>query len=383
MVVKKLIISYSFLCFLGIILGVSAEEPRKDVEKTSILYPVIIDSKWGMINDKGQVVIKPTYRMIGHLTFGLRRVQLEGKLWGYMNEKGEMVIAPQYQTAMFFIDGLAKVRLNDRYGFIDTKGKVIIPVEYQDMYNSAKDGLIAAKKNGRWGFINRKNKTVIGFTYLMIHAFSEGLAAVQIKNADGKKLWGYIDTTGKWVIQPTIYRADPFEHGVANVEIYDDIKKRNTHARIDKTGAVLLKTDAEIWAYTSIAGHTSLLVDGLWNLVNEKNEVIIGHISEEPIENFSDGLLPVKIKGRWGFVNIMGIIVIEPQYRDIGHVFSEGLVAVKIGSKWGFIDTKGRLVIKDEFDASGGFNGEMARIFIGGNTVYINKKGEQIWPKKK
>ena len=47
-------------------------------------------------------------------------------LWGYINERGEMVIPPTYSYAFGFSCGKAKVYLQDgRVAFIDQTGKII------------------------------------------------------------------------------------------------------------------------------------------------------------------------------------------------------------------------------------------------------------------
>ena len=48
------------------------------------------------------------------------------ELWGYINERGEMVIPPTYSYAFGFSCGKAKVYLQDhRVAFIDKTGKII------------------------------------------------------------------------------------------------------------------------------------------------------------------------------------------------------------------------------------------------------------------
>lgn len=58
------------------------------------------------------------------------------------------------------------MRIGDRYGFLDTYGKVVIPVEleYCEAFNH---GLAMIRKDDKWGAINKKGELVIDakFTY--------------------------------------------------------------------------------------------------------------------------------------------------------------------------------------------------------------------------
>ncbi len=100
-----------------------------------------------------------------------------------------------------FSEGRGRVRLLtqgfERYGYVDGKGKMVIPPQYLAIGNFAQ-GLAPVKfSNQKYGFIDRVGKTVIPPQYDLAYGFSDGLAIVQI---DGKM--GAIDRRGKFVIQP-------------------------------------------------------------------------------------------------------------------------------------------------------------------------------------
>ncbi|MEK6497260.1 WG repeat-containing protein, partial [Campylobacter jejuni] len=50
--------------------------------------------------------------------------------YGFVNTKGDLVISCQYDNALSFTDGLARVCMDGKYGFINTKGRLIIPYQY-------------------------------------------------------------------------------------------------------------------------------------------------------------------------------------------------------------------------------------------------------------
>lgn len=72
----------------------------------------------------------------------------QGVLFGYVDDAGKMVIPAIYEVAFRFRDGFAIVKKNDKWGAIDTNGKVVIPFKYDGYsgkwFKKSKAGVIAA-----------------------------------------------------------------------------------------------------------------------------------------------------------------------------------------------------------------------------------------------
>lgn len=60
---------------------------------------------------------------------GFSAIKINDK-YGFIDKKGNIVIAPIYNFASSFSEGLAEVRINYKYGFIDTKGNIVISPVY-------------------------------------------------------------------------------------------------------------------------------------------------------------------------------------------------------------------------------------------------------------
>ena len=89
-------------------------------------------SKWGYMNTKGNIVIRPKFIRAKEFSEGLAAVETE-KGWGYIDTMGEFVLEPIYNDADCFSEGLAAVFLgNDvhfvqsKNAFINRRGEVII-----------------------------------------------------------------------------------------------------------------------------------------------------------------------------------------------------------------------------------------------------------------
>lgn len=128
-------------------------------------------------------------------------------------ENWEWAIKPQFDTACAFSEGLACVKLNDKWGFIDKTGKIVIKsqFDYSDRFN---EGLACVKLNDEYGFIDKAGKMVIKPQFDSCYDFSEGLARIVL---NGKR--GFIDKTGKIVIKPHFDNCDSFREGLAHVII--------------------------------------------------------------------------------------------------------------------------------------------------------------------
>ena len=64
----------------------------------------------------------------------------------------------------FVCEDRAKVRLNDKEGYINTEGKAICPIMY-DETDIFSEGLASVCIDGKWGFINVEGEEVCPFQF--------------------------------------------------------------------------------------------------------------------------------------------------------------------------------------------------------------------------
>ncbi|MBF7048142.1 WG repeat-containing protein, partial [Campylobacter volucris] len=60
--------------------------------------------------------------------------------------------------------GMAAVEIDNKWGFIDKNGKLIIEAKYDNAYDFS-EGLARVELNGKWGFINKKGEIAIDTKY--------------------------------------------------------------------------------------------------------------------------------------------------------------------------------------------------------------------------
>ncbi|MCW3110912.1 MAG: repeat-containing protein [Segetibacter sp.] len=214
----KLAGKWGFLDSIGnVMVGFEWDEVIKDFDKNGRVtlrkgkQSEILDRKdLKPLQASGENVI--FYEEKGSYYAGLAKVSINKK-YGFIDEKGKEVIPLLYDDAQIFINGFAQVKSGKKYGYIDKTGKVVIPLIYESTGYSINDNSIGVKINDKWGIIDTKGKTIIAATYEAAESFSEGLAAVKL---NGK--WGYVDKLGKQVIPFKYGKVGSFKGGVAAVK---------------------------------------------------------------------------------------------------------------------------------------------------------------------
>jgi hypothetical protein len=92
-----------------------------------------------------------------------------------------------------YCDGLARVKINQKWGFIDTTGNVVVPPKYNQVENFV-DGLAKVRTGQRWGLVDKTGAVIIKPTFEWIYDFNDGIAKVKI---DGEEY--YMDRNGQRV----------------------------------------------------------------------------------------------------------------------------------------------------------------------------------------
>lgn len=224
----------------------------------------------------------------------------------------------------------------ERYRFIDPRGVEVFATELDPRFSLVGDfseGLVRFSTRGSgapggerlWGYMDRKGKVVVPAKYMDARDFHAGLAAVKpvLFDGEGKPqprppggwLWGYIDTSGKLVIPPTFLAAGDFSEGLAAVQVQSEGKSLHWEW-IDRTG---------------------------------RKQFAVGNASA-PGE-FRDGLARI---GPAGFINAKGKLAIECHGKaSLDFDGGLARLVSRDSKAWAYIDTKGRTVWTEDADAFG------------------------------
>ena len=192
------------------------------------------ESKAGYINTKNEWVIPPTYQYAFAFQQGVARVK-KGRNYMYINLKGEPVIQDfdNYMIQNYVIEPsdntyIVGVRKECKYMVYDLNGNLLDT--YDGFINNwSGNAIFGVKKGGKWGYIDGYGKVIIPLEYEEVGNFSEGLAAVR---KDGK--WGYINLKNEVVIpiEFTNRGVSSFKNGVAKYYTDSDIGLINMKGEI-------------------------------------------------------------------------------------------------------------------------------------------------------
>ena len=302
-------------------MNTTGKQPQEDPQNpVPFAAAVKKDGKWGVINDRAEVVIPMQYdkaaitlapdnlqtRELSAASpsrWNLIEVQ-QGKKRGFYSREGQVIVPVSYTSRSAWMEDTVVVQTaSNRNALYDINGTELAPAEYSYI-SPASDGMAAMKKDGKYGFLSISGNTILP-QYEEVQSFADGLAPVK---EHGK--WGVIDKAGRTVV-PSIYQ----ETGPAYAEGLLAVKKDNRWGFIDKSGKEII---APSYKKVQLA--------------------------------FQNGMAAVQDnQNLWGFVDSKGVQVIAPQYKAVYTPFSEGLAGVSTVDGKGYIHPDGRLAFMADY----------------------------------
>lgn len=181
-------------------------------------------------------------------------------------------------------EGLQIIYQQNRYGFIDSRGRLRIANRYEGA-RPFKEGLAAIKIRGRWGFISHEDALVIQPNYDSVSDFTAGRSVVRRKDA-----WGMIDLAGKPVLQIR----------------YQEIS-------------------------TSTSGNLRIRENGLIGMASTSGTVTIQPKYLE-LSDPGTGNYIVRIGDQWGVISADGLSIIPAIYKGIEYLPDLELYSCRLGA---------------------------------------------------
>lgn len=318
---------------------------NKKTEVSLNLLPVKQGEYWGYVNQDGKYVINPQFEQAFAFVNGLALVKTTEGKYGYVDEKGTFVIKAIYKSATQFSEGFAAVVKDGQHiEFIDQKGSSVfmLPVEVEEA-GVFSEGLALVKSDGKYGFIDTKGKVVIACQFELAGDFSEGLSAIQQKEKD-KYLYGYINKEGKTVIHPQFENAWKFSDGKALVKVKDK------YGFIDKDGKIDITPQFDDAGFFE-QGLALAKQGELWGYINKEGKFEINPQFKEAYQFGENGLAPVRstTNNKWGFINKEGKMAIDPQFDGVSY-FIDDVAVSSLGEKYGLISAEGKYKFNPQFE---------------------------------
>ncbi|MBX9850781.1 MAG: WG repeat-containing protein [Cytophagaceae bacterium] len=332
---------------------------------------VKMENSWGVIDNKGKFVIPNNYGKISYIPktndslFLLEKFQTKS---GIINEEGKIIIEPQFDDIGEFSQGFAKARMHGRWGFISPSADTLTDFKFDETKNFT-EGLAAVKVKSKWGYINLEGDMAISPQFDFAGDFHGGLAMVKVK---GKI--GYIDQSGKIIIETKYLKGTDFYGNLAAV------KKKRKFGLINKEGKWVVKPAYKKVEFTS--NGSAIVKAKKYGLINNSGKHLLKCKFKKINPFFESRALVFTTKHGAGYIDSTGKFVIHAQYKNAGN-FSEGVAKVLINNKYGYINKAGEIVINPTYRTCSEFKEGKAFVTTADNkSGFINKSGEIIIPFK-
>ncbi|HMR18900.1 MAG TPA: WG repeat-containing protein [Sphingobacterium sp.] len=397
------------------------------------LIPVYDQGKWGYINGEGKVVIPFVYddahrfhcekalvyrdgrymfinaqnqiketlpysnvRLLNNGFFVYRKV----KGYGWMASCGGRVDFEGYKVINGFHNPYILVSQNGKYGYLNNKKEVLLPLVYDDA-EDFHNGLAYVRKDGERIFIDTLGNTVFsGEKYDRMLSFSEGLA------------WGFrdrryfaLDTSGQEIFSVDYDKVEPFLEGVSIVE------KDNKYGIIDKSGNIIvpllyddlsfegdnikaerddyygvINTEGRIVApivydyiYERSFGRIIVNKNDKFGLLDRTGKELLP-VKYDDIDELWNGLLVLKLGDKSYIAKIYQNEIIETDYENIESYSPYTAIAKKRNGKYGLLDRAGNLVEDIQFDQFSNNNHRDLLVRVGEQWGSINETGQFVIP---
>lgn len=333
------------------------------------------DDAFYLIKDGNGIVVNLTLKNnspnVKHedTPFDYQRIKRNGK-YGFVNCYGEEIPCQYQDAAKLFSDDLAAVVQNDKVGFIDKKGNLVIPFQYDYSTSVLKDtdgplatlyifseGYACVKKGKKYGFIDKQGNTVIPFVYDWPGAFHDGVAVVA-KTIGGKELFGLIDKNNSTIL--------PFEFDYGHYQEKVYVMKKNDSKTLSLKDGIYsaqgkclspCQYDGSGFALVfNPHGYSIANKNGKFGIVNYKGEELIPciydlcafnlHLSESGVQTMS-GTVIVQLNEKMGVLNLQNnvLVPVEFDYLRSSYYDKNLFIVGKQRSRKGLYDTNGNCTL--------------------------------------
>ncbi len=329
----------------------------------------------------------------------------KGNKWGLVNEKGEYSLAPTYDAIGKFDEfGYAKIQVKENVGLIDTKGNIAVEAIYQDV-KMIDSSLFSVQKNGEWTIVNDKNQTILTEAFNLIE---------NIENTDYYKYYwkgkvGLFSKQGQLITKAiyddissskfdrfkieTIDEKGKSKYGLMNLkgELILPIKYNNIEQEFQNF--IFIHTDKG-WGICS--DDRKLLTAPKWlswmklndnwlKFANEESVVLFNIqnltlLAEGKYDNFipfSDTEVMIR-KGRYvGLMDFTGKELLTCTYQEI-QPFTATSYRVRQNGKWGIVGLNDTEILKYHYDYIAPLRGSVAGIKHCNSYGIVNIQGEIV-----
>jgi WG containing repeat len=301
--------------------------------------------KWAVLSRDFREVSGFLYDEVNYFDERGQSLVRQNTQWMLIDTNGKIIKQLAFNEVYGFStdDVYKKAGLNKQYGYVDRAFNVIIPFEYEDAgHVNAGVNLFPVKKEGKWGYVNERNQIVVPLVYNYVSSIYKGFGWIK----DHKyQTIGLVAADGRILFD---------DHRYAEIEYGQE-------------GTLICTTKRPM----QIAGN---FPKGY--LDSATLQVLIAP-QFEACQPFWNGLAAVKKNGLWGIIDKTGNLVVPCQYEYMDYWAGNYLVSMK--DKTGMIDKKGNLLIPVEYEHCS-YSGSFATVYKSNRQGLLHYSGKVAVP---
>lgn len=374
-------------------------------------YVIVEDDKgFSYINNKGENIFNAHFNKAYFFSNGIAVVFHNEKPY-HLSCNGEFLDNPGWERIKGFSGELAGVLHKDKWGFINTKGQLVIPNIYNDIIEPFSDGFAFVEdKKGNVIMINAEGKELITRNDIaFVYGIKDGKyihIAKQVADTDGDGSYVQNILSLKnnllfkdWFSGIKYLGNDLFELTDGNNRIVVNASNET----ISDIGATSYRWSKEYHCIEVMKDSTIVDPDGgssintrLYNYIDYSGKLKLDTWFSE-IRDKQDGISLVS-KNHYRYSPESKMIISETRYNfidsnlqylskiwfDNAYSFSEGKAVVyknppgrSYGGTYGYIDVQGKQVIPMQFESANSFSDGLALVTKDNRSYqYIDKQGK-------
>ncbi|MEN9306471.1 MAG: hypothetical protein RL173_403 [Fibrobacterota bacterium] len=330
-------------------------------------------NKFGFKSSQGgSILLPPKYDKVygnGSFLVGI------GNKWGLVDSSGKEVAPVQYDDIGSASNNLRIVKIGELFGAIDLSGKEVIPVSFErlDLFEWTAS---VASKGGKSGLVANSGVTVLPFKYDNLAHFQDSLfltwddkpGSVSLINPTGRILACCYD-----MINRTSFR---------NIHT---ARKGRQEINLDQHGKeldfLLTRRRSGYGTVVTRKGRFGvLLTDGTFadNISYDYIRSGNNNYSIASTGCQTDSLKEACTGGKWWLLDSEGK-KLGKAYDFMGDI-NHDLVRVRKAAKWGYIDKDGKEAIPLKFQHAEDFTGNVAQVTFKGRSLTIDPRGMPFDP---
>ena len=210
---------------------------------SSGICQVMLNDKWGLINEKGDFIIDPVLDKIWdfHPKYNVCPAKSNDK-WGFVDLKGQWAISPKYDRIVYAQKSYFKtapflfiIEKNDLKGIVNSKGKELVQPKYDRISEKFNDhGITKVVHNSKYGLIDSLGHIKLPISYKYIKRNYYDLNFPYIITSKNN-LKGLCSSKGEILHNTVLNKIEPFDKRGGNCS-FTNYERGNERGVISSEG---------------------------------------------------------------------------------------------------------------------------------------------------